>query len=92
MWRYAARNAVLPPLTSFATVIGLALGGQIVIEYVFSYPGVGIMIQRAATGHDYPLLQALLLVFVLAVLVANLIVDFVYVLIDPRVRLGGADG
>lgn len=86
MWRYAARNAVMPPLTSFATVIGLALGGQILIELVFSYPGVGFIIQRAATGHDYPLLQALLLVFVLAVLISNLIMDFIYVLLDPRVR------
>ncbi|MGZ4356488.1 MAG: ABC transporter permease [Gaiellaceae bacterium] len=88
MWRYGARNAVLPPLTGFATVIGLALGGQILIELVFSYPGVGFMITRAATGHDYPLLQALLLIFVLAVLVSNLIMDFIYVLLDPRVRTG----
>jgi peptide/nickel transport system permease protein len=86
MARYAARNAILPPLTGFASFFASAVGGLILVEYVFSYPGVGLTIQQAALGHDYPLLQALLLLLAFCVLVANLIMDLVYVVLDPRVR------
>jgi peptide/nickel transport system permease protein len=86
MTMYAGRNAILPPLTGFAAQFGAAVGGLIFIEYVFSYPGVGLTLQQAALGSDYPLAQALLLVFALTVLAANLIMDLVYVLLDPRVR------
>jgi peptide/nickel transport system permease protein len=86
MTRYAARNAILPPLTGFASFFASAVGGLILIEYVFSYPGVGLSIQTAALGHDYPLVQALLLLLSFCVLVANLIMDCVYVVLDPRVR------
>jgi peptide/nickel transport system permease protein len=86
MTRYAARNAILPPLTGFASFFASAVGGLILVEYVFSYPGVGLSIQQAALGHDYPLLQALLLLLSFCVLLANLIMDVVYVVLDPRVR------
>ena len=86
MTRYAARNAILPPLTGFASFFASAVGGLILIEYVFSYPGVGLSIQTAALGHDYPLVQALLLVLSFCVLAANLVMDCVYVVLDPRVR------
>jgi peptide/nickel transport system permease protein len=86
MTRYAARNAILPPLTGFAAFFASAVGGLILVEYVFSYPGVGLTIQQAALGHDYPLLQALLLLLSFCVLAANLIMDLVYVALDPRVR------
>jgi len=86
MTMYAGRNAILPPLTGFATLFGSAVGGLIFIEYVFSYPGVGLTLQQSALGSDYPLTQALLLVFALCVLVANLIMDVLYVILDPRVR------
>jgi peptide/nickel transport system permease protein len=86
MTRYAARNAILPPLTGFASFFASAVGGLILVEVVFSYPGVGLTIQTAALGHDYPLVQALLLLLSVCVLVANLIMDCVYVLLDPRVR------
>jgi peptide/nickel transport system permease protein len=88
MARYAARNAILPPLTGFASFFASAVGGLILVEVVFSYPGVGLALQQAALGHDYPLVQALLLMLSLCVLVANLIMDCVYVLLDPRVRTG----
>ena len=84
--RYAARNAILPPLTGFAAFFASAVGGLILVEVVFSYPGVGLTIQQAALGHDYPLVQALLLVFAFTVLLANFIMDCVYVLLDPRVQ------
>jgi len=83
---YAARNAILPPLTGFAAFFASAVGGLILVEVVFSYPGVGLTIQQAALGHDYPLVQALLLVFAFTVLLANFIMDCVYVILDPRVR------
>ena len=82
MTRYAGRNAVLPPLTGFAAQFGSAVGGLIFIEYVFSYPGAGLTLQQAALGSDYPLAQALLLFFAVCVLVANLVMDILYV--DPR--------
>jgi peptide/nickel transport system permease protein len=86
MTMYAGRNAILPPLTGFAAQFGAAVGGLIFIEFVFSYPGVGLTLQQAALGSDYPLAQALLLVFSVCVLVANLIMDLLYVVLDPRVR------
>jgi peptide/nickel transport system permease protein len=86
MARYAARNAILPPLTGFASFFASAVGGLILIEVVFSYPGVGLAIQQAALGHDYPLVQALLLLLSVCVLVANFIMDCIYVVLDPRVR------
>jgi peptide/nickel transport system permease protein len=86
MTMYAGRNAILPPLTGFASQFGAAVGGLIFIEFVFSYPGVGLTLQQAALGSDYPLAQALLLVFAVCVLVANLIMDLLYVVLDPRVR------
>lgn len=86
---YAARNAILPQVTSFAMALGFLVGGQILIETVFSYPGVGYDMFNAATQNDYPLLQGLLLVIVVAVLIANLIADLIYVKLDPRVAAEG---
>src|SRR5579884_2600790 len=84
LW-YAARNAILPQLTSFAIALGLVVSGQVLIELVFSYPGVGFELVQAAFNEDYPLLQGLLLVIVLAVLVANFLMDMLYAWLDPRV-------
>ncbi len=83
---YAARNAILPPLTAFASFFASAVGGLILVEVVFSYPGVGFTLQQAALGHDYPVVQALLLVISFCVLLANFLMDCVYVVLDPRVR------
>ena len=86
MTRYAARNAILPPLNGFAAQFAGAVGGLVFIEYVFSYPGAGLTLQQAALGSDYPLTQALLLVFSLCVIAANFIMDMLNFLLDPRVR------
>jgi peptide/nickel transport system permease protein len=86
MFNYAMRNAILPNFTQFGMSIGFILGGQILTEIVFSYPGLGFYLVRAVTAHDYPLMQALFLMITLAILVANLIVDLLYVWLDPRVR------
>jgi peptide/nickel transport system permease protein len=86
MFGYAGRNAILPNLTGFAMQIGYVLGGAIVIEYLFSYPGLGYLFYTATTDHDLPLMQGLFLVYTLAVLVCVLIADLVTATLDPRTR------
>jgi peptide/nickel transport system permease protein len=86
MTRYAGRNAILPPLNGFAAQFASAVGGLVFIEYVFSYPGAGLTLQQAALGNDYPLTQALLLVFALCVILANFVMDLLNLVLDPRVR------
>jgi peptide/nickel transport system permease protein len=86
MTRYAGRNAILPPLNGFAAQFAGAVGGLVFIEYVFSYPGAGLTLQQAALGNDYPLTQALLLVFAVCVIAANFIMDLLNFILDPRVR------
>ncbi len=86
MTRYAGRNAILPPLNGFANQFAAAVGGLVFIEYVFSYPGAGLTLQQAALGSDYPLTQALLLVFALCVIASNLVMDLLNFVLDPRVR------
>ena len=75
MTHYAGRNAILPPLNGFAAQFATAVGGLVFIEFVFSYPGAGLTLEQAALGSDYPLTQALLLVFAVCVIVANFIMD-----------------
>ncbi|HEY1012815.1 MAG TPA: ABC transporter permease [Herpetosiphonaceae bacterium] len=86
MFQYAARNALLPNMTAFGMALGFVLGGQIIVETVFSYPGLGYLLIRAVSNLDYPLMQGIFLMITLAVLGANLIVDLLYVRMDPRVR------
>jgi peptide/nickel transport system permease protein len=86
MTRYAGRNAILPPLNGFAAQFAGAVGGLVFIEYVFSYPGAGLTLQQAALGNDYPLTQALLLVFAICVIASNFIMDLLNFILDPRVR------
>jgi peptide/nickel transport system permease protein len=86
MYDYAARNAILPNLTGFAMSLGFVLGGAILVEYVFSYPGVGYMLLQAVENEDYPLMQALFLLITVAVLVAILLADIATALLDPRTR------
>lgn len=88
MLDYAARNAILPNLTGFAMQLGYVLGGAIVIEYLFSYPGLGYQFYTATTDHDLPLMQGLFLFYTVAVLICVLIADLVTAVIDPRTREG----
>ncbi|MDM8083612.1 ABC transporter permease [Cellulomonas cellasea] len=83
---YAARNAVLPQLSSFALSLGFIVGGTLVMELVFSYPGVGKLLLDATTAKDYPLMQGVFLVITLAVLIANILADVAYAALDPRTR------
>ena len=86
MFDYAARNAILPNLTGFAMQLGYVLGGAIVVEYLFSYPGLGYLFYTATTDHDLPLMQGLFLFYTLAVLVCVLIADIITAMLDPRTR------
>lgn len=86
MLTYAARNALLPSLTGFAMSLGYVVGGALVVEIVFSYPGMGFTLLRAVGGRDYPLMQSVFMVIVISVLCANFIADMIYVLLDPRAR------
>jgi peptide/nickel transport system permease protein len=86
MFDYAARNAILPNLTGFAMQLGYVLGGAIVIEYLFSYPGLGYLFYTATTDHDLPLMQGLFLFYTVAVLICVLIADLVTAALDPRTR------
>ncbi|MFD7986163.1 ABC transporter permease [Kitasatospora indigofera] len=89
MMRYAARNAVLPSVSSFALTLGFLVGGTLLVEVVFSYPGTGYLLFQAVGGKDYPLMQGVFLIITLAVLAANLIADTVYTFLDPRTRREG---
>jgi peptide/nickel transport system permease protein len=86
---YAARNAILPSVAGFSLAIGFVVSGALLTEIVFSYPGIGYILQQAVENRDFPLLQGVFLIITFAVLSANLIADFVYVLLDPRVRQEG---
>ena len=86
IFTYAARNALLPQLQGFGLAIGFVISGALVMEIVFSYPGIGLLLLNAVTSNDYPLMQGIFLVITFAVLVANLVVDVLIVLFDPRAR------
>jgi peptide/nickel transport system permease protein len=86
VFTYAARNALLPQLQGFGLALGFVVSGALIMEIVFSYPGIGLLLLSAVTSNDYPLMQAIFLVITFAVLLANLIVDLLLVAFDPRVR------
>jgi peptide/nickel transport system permease protein len=83
---YAARNAMLPNLSGFAMSLGFVISGAILVEYVFNYPGLGYLLYNAVQNTDYPLMQALFMLFTVAVLVALLVCDLLIAWLDPRAR------
>jgi peptide/nickel transport system permease protein len=86
VFTYAARNALLPQLQGFGLALGFVVSGAIIMEIVFSYPGIGLLLLNAVSANDFPMMQAIFLVITFAVLLANLVVDLVLVFADPRVR------
>ena len=86
---YAARNALLPNISGFALALGFIVGGTLLVEIVFSYPGLGFTLLQGLGAKDYPLMQGVFLVITIAVLVANLLADVAYLLLDPRTRKEG---
>ena len=88
-YRYAARNAILPIFTQFALVLGIVVGGQVFIEIVFSYQGIGYWLLQGVLNEDYPLMQGIFLIITVTLLFANFLADALYVVLDPRVRVRG---
>jgi peptide/nickel transport system permease protein len=90
--RYAFRNAVLPQITGLALQLGVVVGGALVTEIVFAYPGLGHLIFEAIRNQDFFLLQGAVLFIVVGVLIANFLIDIAYVIVDPRTRVGVMGG
>lgn len=89
--RYVFRNAMLPQITGLALAIGTMVGGALVAEIIFSYPGLGSTILTAVLGQDYPLISATTLIITIMVLIANFLIEIVYGILDPRVKAAQAD-
>lgn len=85
VWKHGLRNAMLPIITLVALSLGFIIGGAITVEYVFSYPGIGLLIVEAIDQRDYPVLQAAFLLLTLSVILFNLLADLLYFKFDPRV-------
>jgi peptide/nickel transport system permease protein len=85
VWKHGFRNALLPIITLVALSLGFIIGGAITVEYVFSYPGIGLLIVEAIDQRDYPVLQAAFLLLTLSVILFNLVADLLYFKLDPRV-------
>jgi peptide/nickel transport system permease protein len=89
VFNYAARNALLPSVTALSMSLGMAIGGQLIIEIIFNYPGLGTVLFNAINARDYQVLQGQLLIMTLFMLFFNLVADMLYVVLDPRLRKGG---
>lgn len=88
---YVGRNATLPLFTRLATSVGFVVGGSVLLEVLFTYRGVGFLLARSISERDYPVMQGVFLIITIAVVFANLLADYVYGWLDPRVHLIGED-
>ena len=91
MWRHVLRNALLPTIAVVATQTGYLIGGLVVVERLFNHPGIGQRIYIAAQNKDFTLLESGVLVIGIVYLVATLVADTLYSLLNPRIRFGGAE-
>jgi len=89
--RHVLRNALLPTIAVVATQVGYLIGGLVIVEFLFNYQGIGLMIFQASQQKDFPLLTSGVLVIGTVYLVVTLIADISYALLNPRIRLGGAE-
>jgi ABC-type dipeptide/oligopeptide/nickel transport system permease component len=85
VWRHAVRNALLPTITMVAMDFGYIVGGALLIEYIFSWPGIGLAMENAILDRDYPMLQGGFLVLTVAVIALNFLSDLAYFRLDPRI-------
>jgi peptide/nickel transport system permease protein len=85
LYRYMVRNAILPQVTAFAITLGTLVSGQILVEYIFSYQGMGTVIYTAITNQDFPVIQGTSFILILMTALAVLVIDMIYPLIDPRI-------
>jgi peptide/nickel transport system permease protein len=89
VWRHATRNALVPIVTIYGLAIANLLGGAVVIETVFTWPGLGLLMVNSVGVNDFPTVQVILLLYVLIFVVVNFLTDVSYSIIDPRIRLSG---
>jgi len=87
IYRYALKNALMPVITVVGVIFAQFMGGQMVIESIFSWPGIGKLSVSAITGRDFPLVQSIILVSASFVVLMSIVVDIIYTFIDPRVKL-----
>ncbi|MGM9535219.1 MAG: ABC transporter permease, partial [Intestinibacter sp.] len=87
MFKHALKNALLPIMTKFGITVGGFIGGSTIIEIVFSFRGLGTYIMSAITNQDYPVIQAYVIFMAFVIVMINLIVDILYVAVDPRIEL-----
>ena len=85
---YVARNAMLPLVTRLAISIGFIVGGSVIVEELFQYPGLGRSLLRAITTRDYTTMQGIFLVISMAVVLSNIVADLMVGWLDPRIRVG----
>jgi peptide/nickel transport system permease protein len=88
IYKHALKNAILPVITVIGLDIGWFIGGAVVVETVFSWPGIGLLLTKAILNHDFPVVQGCILVMAFFVIIGNLAADIFYAYVDPRVRLG----
>jgi peptide/nickel transport system permease protein len=92
MIKHAARNALLAVVTVASLMVGFAIGGQVLVESVFSWPGMGQLMVEAASSHDYPVAQGTFMVLAALVIFLNLLADISYCYLDPRIKMGKNTG
>jgi ABC-type dipeptide/oligopeptide/nickel transport system permease component len=88
VFRHVLRNALIPIITVLGTTLASLLGGVVIVENVFSWPGLGTLAVSAASSRDFPVIEGLTFVIAVLVISANLVVDLLYALVDPRIRYG----
>lgn len=85
LFRHALRNASLPVVTMFGLQVGVLIGGSVITEYVFAYPGMGRLVLQAIGNRDFAVVQAFVLIITVIILVSNIMVDILYAVLDPRI-------
>lgn len=88
IYKHALKNAILPVITVIGLDIGWFVGGAVVVETVFSWPGIGLLMTKGILNADFPVVQGCILVMAFFVIAGNLMADILYAYVDPRVRLG----
>jgi ABC-type dipeptide/oligopeptide/nickel transport system permease component len=86
LWRHALKNSLLPLLTLLGAQVGYLLGGAVIVEFIYNYPGLGLLTLEAVLRRDYPLVQAIVVVTATIFVSVNLLIDLSYGMIDPRIR------
>ena len=86
LWKHCLRNAAIAPLTYFGLTAGVLLTGSVIVETVFAWPGIGLLIISSINGRDFQVVQAVTLVFSVGFILLTLIVDIIYAFVDPRIR------